>query len=236
MKEDKKGIFFDLDDTLYDHLIPFRDGVIEVFGAEAEGWDMEQLYHRLRVHSDSLWPQWISGELSLEEMRIERMIRTFQEIGMEVDQERAARIQAAYLSHQYEIHPYDGAVELIQDLKEAGYTVGIITNGPVDHQWGKIRGLGLDQWIEEDYVFISDALGMGKPQPELFSHVNQVTGTVPEHSCYIGDSWQNDVIGALGAGWQIVWFNPRGRAPESEHQPHHMVTRYAELREILLKD
>ncbi|AWB46302.1 HAD family hydrolase [Paenibacillus sp. CAA11] len=229
-----KAVFFDLDDTLYDHLIPFRDGVKEVFGARADGWDMEQLYRRLRFHSDSLWTQWTSGEISLEKMRELRMVLTFRELGIELDEKGAARIQEAYIGHQYQIYPHKGAVELISDLQHAGHVVGVITNGPEVHQWNKIRGLGLDRLIPKERIFISEAMGMGKPDAALFEHVNRVTGTTATGSWYIGDSWQNDVIGALGASWSVIWFNPRNASAESEHKPHYVSGDYAALREILL--
>ena len=48
-----KWIFFDVDDTLYDHLIPFRKAVAERVGTRGD-FPYEEAYHRLRYHSDML--------------------------------------------------------------------------------------------------------------------------------------------------------------------------------------
>ena len=35
--------------------------------------------------------------------------------------------------------------------------LGIITNGPAEHQKNKIRALGLMQWIPEECIFVGDS-------------------------------------------------------------------------------
>ena len=40
---------------------------------------------------------------------------------------------------------------------------------------------------------------------------------VPESLLYIGDSFENDVIGAKAAGWSVWWFNHQNRKiPEGQ--------------------
>lgn len=90
----------------------------------------------------------------------------------------------------------------MKQLIETGYRVGIITNGPEDYQWNKIRGLGLDRKIPEDRIFISGALGIAKPDPEIFAYANRKTGKEAQASLYIGDAMEKDIAGALAAGWQ----------------------------------
>lgn len=41
----KLAVFFDLDDTLYDHLVPFREAVREVLAPdEDEAWTMRSYF------------------------------------------------------------------------------------------------------------------------------------------------------------------------------------------------
>lgn len=51
----------------------------------------------------------------------------------------------------------DAMRQLMQNLKEK-VTLGIITNGPAQHQWDKVNALGVTEWIPVGYVFISGAL------------------------------------------------------------------------------
>ncbi|WP_229692089.1 HAD family hydrolase [Paenibacillus radicis (ex Gao et al. 2016)] len=238
MDERQLGYFFDVDDTLYDHLTPFRKAVEAVAGVN-EAFPYEAAYHRMRYYSDLL-----SLELGgagamgtgspMEEMRRSRFQLALAEFDIELSMEQAAAMQAAYIGCQYEIEMFAGARELIAELVRAGHVVGLITNGTGEHQMNKIRAMELDGLIPPAYQFVSGVVGWDKPDGRIFAHVNEVTGTLPANSYYVGDSWRNDVVGAVEAGWTVVWFNHRGTAPESEHQPHYTVKSYAEIAELLL--
>jgi HAD superfamily hydrolase (TIGR01549 family) len=226
----KLAVFFDLDDTLYDHLVPFKEAVKEVLNAAAgDDLDYADLFYKVRHHSDLLWPQYLRGEIPLEETRVLRMERAFAEFGMKLDRAQAAQVQAAYIGRQYQIEMLDGVRQQLERFIAGGHVVGVITNGPADHQMKKLIGLGVDQLLPADRIFISDAVGLAKPDPEIFAYVNRKTGTVAEQSLYVGDAWDNDVIGALSAGWKVCWYNPRGRQPRTNHEPNYTFANYQEF-------
>lgn len=228
------AVFFDLDDTLYDHLVPFREAVREVLAPDERNINYAELFYKVRHHSDLLWPKYLKGELELEETRVLRLELAFAEYGLTLSREQAARVQAAYIGRQYTIEMIEGVEEQLRRFISLGHKVGVITNGPKDHQMNKLRGLGIDKLIPEEMIFISDAVGLAKPDPAIFAHVNKVTGTTPEHSLYIGDTWDNDVVGALSAGWKVCWYNPRGRQPGKDHIPDYTFTSYKEFSELPL--
>ena len=91
-------------------------------------------------------------------------------------------------------------------------TIGILTNGPAEHQRRKIEGLALNRWFAPDHIFISGAIGLQKPDPRAFWHVQEALRLKPEATWYIGDSPSCDVKGALDAGWHMVFFNRRDHA------------------------
>lgn len=69
----KLAVFFDLDDTLYDHLVPFREAVREVLAPDEGKLDYAELFYTVRHHSDLLWPKYLRGEMELEETRVLRL-------------------------------------------------------------------------------------------------------------------------------------------------------------------
>ena len=81
-------------------------------------------------------------------------------------------------------------------------------------------------------IFISDAVGIAKPDPEIFAYVNRRTETTAEQCLYVGDTWANDVVGALEAGWKVCWYNPRGRQPLTAHEPSYTFANYEEFKEL----
>lgn len=228
----KLAVFFDLDDTLYNHLVPFRDAVRELLGLDDSVLNIADLFHRVRHHSDLLWPQYLQGKLELEETRLLRMELAFAEFGLDLDRDKAAQVQAAYIDRQYKIQMIDGVLQQLHRFISGGHIVGIITNGPEDHQMKKICALGVDKLIPKNRIFISDAVGIAKPDPEIFAYVNKKTGTTADHCLYIGDTWANDVVGAMDAGWKVCWYNPRDRQPLTAHKPSYTFTNYAEFGEL----
>lgn len=234
----KRAIFFDVDDTLYDHLIPFRKAVWD-WVEDHNRFPFEEAYHRLRYYSDMLSLE-MGGAGAMETgaatewMRKERFRLTLAEFGIQLNETQAADVQAAYLGCQYDIQMFPGAKELILQLQAAGKIVGLITNGAGSHQRKKIEAMELTGLIPQHYIFISGEAGWDKPDTRLFQHVNQTTGTRPDDCIYVGDSWRNDVIGALEAGWSVIWFNHRGQQAEAGHQPHYTAGDYEELARLLL--
>ncbi|MGZ9583532.1 HAD family hydrolase [Paenibacillus marinisediminis] len=233
-----KGVFFDVDDTLYDHMGPLRHTLREVLKLP-EDYPYEEIYHRFRYYSDILSAQQ-EGSFSednieaLEDIRVSRFILTLKEFGIEIDDEQARRLQDDYIGRQYDIEMFEGAEELIDQLMAAGYVVGIITNGLEEHQFKKISAMSLDKRIPLERIFVSGAVGWDKPDVRLFAHVNEKTGVSASNSIYVGDSWRNDVMGTKGTGWTMIWFNHRQVEPESDYKPQYAAKSYEEIRRILL--
>ncbi len=106
----------------------------------------------------------------------------------------------------------DHAVRAALDYcREAYRAVGVITNGSVGPQQGKLRSLGLDRWAEAKLVFISDACGVMKPAPEIFRLAQTAAGGGP--CVFVGDSCSQDIAGASACGWQTIWLSRTGESP-----------------------
>ncbi|WP_226001124.1 HAD family hydrolase [Paenibacillus sp. BJ-4] len=241
MNLQKKAVFFDVDDTMYDHLHPTRDALRTVLGL-SERFPYEEAYHRIRYYSDLLSAQGgllegKAGSDELDDMRESRFVLALQEFGVDITREQAAHVQKVYLDRQYRIAPFEGATSLMDALSSAGYLVGLITNGLEEHQMSKIKAMALENHVAPEHIFVSGTVGYAKPDPRIFEVVNERTGTLAEHCCYIGDSWRNDVAGAVAANWRVIWFNHRNASPESDVLgAYETAASYSELKKLLLPD
>ena len=63
---------------------------------------------------------------------------------------------------------------------------------------------------------LSAELGALKPEPAAFDAMQQRMGLFPGNLVMVGDNWQDDIQGALSAGWTAIWVNRQG-APRPEH-------------------
>lgn len=65
--------------------------------------------------------------------------------------------------------------------------------------------------------FLSAELGALKPEPAAFEAVQRQLGVFPGNLVMVGDSWLDDVEGAVEAGWTAIWVNREGK-PRPAHE------------------
>ena len=99
----------------------------------------------------------------------------------------------------------------LDSLVQQEVPLGIITNGPVERQTDKLEALQLTRWIAPENILISDGVQIQKPDPRIFKLMEERLDLSAESLLYIGDSFDNDVVGAKVAGWSVWWFNHQVR-------------------------
>ena len=79
--------------------------------------------------------------------------------GLDTDemQEKCLRI---YEQHRPDIQPYDGVVEILQELREKGIRLGLLIDGPAEMQREKLRALGIIPLFDE-IIITDDIAGHG---------------------------------------------------------------------------
>jgi HAD superfamily hydrolase (TIGR01549 family) len=101
--------------------------------------------------------------------------------------------------------PIPGMHELLRTLHERGAQVGVLTNSE-----GRARELvdelGFGAFI--DVVVDSGVEGIEKPDPRIFARLAQRLDCSCAEMVHVGDSYEADVLGALGAGMVPIWFLP----------------------------
>jgi len=75
---------------------------------------------------------------------------------------------------------------------------------------------------------LSAEMGFLKPDLRAFQTVQRRLGLFPGEIAMVGDSWRDDVAGALEAGWTAVWVNRSG-APRPAHDPEAELVEIADL-------
>ena len=94
----------------------------------------------------------------------------------------------------------------------------------------KIREFGFDNVCTS--IIISEEFGLMKPDPAIFNEATQQAGYAPEQILYVGDSLTSDVDGALNAGWNMAWYNPKNLSVEGR-EPHLIFQDFQELIDFL---
>lgn len=226
-----KAVYFDVDDTLYDQTRPFFDALTDV-GIDIPGEDRNALFVKSRKYSDEVFEPSRRGEITMEQMYIYRITKTLADYGIFISEEKALQFQACYQERQKQLRLSEEIIRILEELQDK-VVLGVITNGPGKHQRDKIRRLGLCRWMKEENMIISGELDITKPDPAIFVLAAERARLKPVECVYIGDSYENDVVGAARAGMRTVWFNRRRKTAEGEIRPDDMVYSEQELHRLL---
>lgn len=209
------AVFFDIDDTLYNQGQPFAYAVHKVYGP-LPGVTDEELFRASRKHSTEVFAAFNEGRRPTEDIYARRMIGTFAEFGISIDRDLALEIQHAYASSSDVAMSLSGAMAQTLDLCSRFCRLGVITNGTEARQRGKLLLLSINRWIPWENVFISDALGMAKPDPAIFTYACAQMRVLPQNCLFVGDTYDNDVVGAKAADMPVIWFNRRHNAKPAD--------------------
>lgn len=100
---------------------------------------------------------------------------------------------------------FEHTPKLLKELKDRGYIVGIITNGPSYLQNHKLDESGLRKYC--DITVVSGDVCIHKPDPALFEYTANKLNLPVEECTYVGDHPINDIKGALDAGMHAIRMN-----------------------------
>ena len=130
------------------------------------------------------------------------------------------------------LKPYDGVLDGLEALRDAGWRIGIVTNGFGHFQNAKIDAVGLRAYV--DVVCVSDVEGSWKPDSKIFQLASERAGAPLEGGWMVGDSLVSDIAGGNGVGMHTAWLrHGRVLAPE-DPQPEHILKNTAEAFELIL--
>lgn len=184
-KSEIKGIIFDLDDTLYSEKEYIRSGFKAV--SDYLGSD----------YTDRLWSFFEDGKLAIDEL-----LKEIDKVHIK------AEILEVYRSHYPDIHLYDGVKEMLVELRQRGYKLGIITDGRPEGQRNKIAALGLEPLVDD--IIITDELGgnqFRKPCDIGFRILKTKWRIDSSKLVYVGDNPIKDFQAPIKLGISSIFFN-----------------------------
>ena len=168
--------------------------------------------------------------MTKEELNRQRFFYPLQAVGVE-DEALAERFSEdffAIIPTKSGLMPH--AKEVLEYLAPQ-YNLYILSNGFQELQCHKMRSAGYRPSFLRSIV-LSDDIGILKPWPEIFHFALSATQSEVHDSLMIGDSWENDVIGAKGVGMHQVFYNVTGKE-ELPFQPTYHISNLKELMQIL---
>lgn len=225
-------LLFDADCTLLDFPQDMTTSFHMMYAADfaAQRPFQQEILDCYEACNNRAWGRFERGECTKHELFISRFVDFLAETGLKGDPE-------AINTHYFEAMAqtgtaYPGAAELLGALCK-DYELYMITNGNVVSQFPRLEHAGLAKYFKE--VFVSEAVGVGKPHRQYFDYVmSHIPGFVPEEAIVIGDSRASDIQGAANAGLDSIWYCSGGSLNGPE-EPDKLYTYRAENYDDILR-
>lgn len=227
-----KHIFWDLDHTLWDFdrnsELTMRQ-LYDEYNLAGEGIDdFDAMFRSYNEHNDRLWEKYRAGIIKRDELRWKRMwlMLLDYKIG---DSALAHELSSAYL----EILPTQTLLlphtrEILDHCKDK-YHMHLITNGFETTQRLKLQYSGIARYFT--HLITSEKSNSMKPYKEIFEYALNIADAKVEESVMIGDAVDIDILGAINAGWDSIYFNPKGLP--HDRKPTYEISHLEELTRIL---
>jgi HAD superfamily hydrolase (TIGR01662 family) len=212
-----KAILFDFDGTLRHHLPTggevFTDYVVESLGLPITDED------RLRA---ARWEHYYfanSPEIQADQKLFQEKEEAFwfhfahrrlmalgclPDLVPELGPKASAYMQENYMP---EVFVPEDVHTALPGLREAGYTLGVVSNRTNPYQ-NEVDEMEMGVYFQ--FSLAAGEVNVWKPEPGIFEHALEMTGTTPEQTLYIGDNYFADVVGARRAGLQPVLYDLKG--------------------------
>lgn len=228
MGKSYKHLFFDLDHTLWDFDANSKATLKQLYDEydlHSMGiHDFDQLYVSYNMHNDRLWERYRNGFIKREELRWKRMWLMLLDHKI-TDTSLAHEISTAYLEilpTQPRLVPH--AKEILDHCK-GRYEMHLITNGFETTQRLKLQYSGISRYFR--HLITSEKSNSMKPHPDIFEYALKLAGATTDDSIMIGDAIDIDILGAINAGWDTVYYNPA--KVEHSRKPTYEINHLEEL-------
>ncbi|WP_027375997.1 YjjG family noncanonical pyrimidine nucleotidase [Kaistella palustris] len=226
-------IFFDLDNTLWDHRRNAYLTLKEIFKkediSEKYNLDFEDFHKEYFTINERLWEQIRDGEITKDYLREHRFYDAFAFFGIE-DATLAQTFESNFLDEILNYNDLvEGAFQILEYLSEKDYVLHILSNGFQEVTYKKCELSGIKNYFQT--ITSADEINVRKPHPEVYEYALRKAGAQKENSMMIGDDWIADVEGGKSFGLQVVFFDVFNDNFEAENVT--VIKKLIELKDIL---
>ena len=189
-------ILFDLDQTLLDRntsLIKFVEWQVNFFQLVSQQNKQNFIARFIELDNNgNVWKDLVYSQL-IEEFSIQAFSVDF--------------LLESYVNDFNKFcSSFESVPEAIKNLYNKGYKLGLVSNGKSPFQENNFYALGLKEFFST--IIVSEAVGMRKPDRQIFEYACRELGCTPNECIFVGDNPKADIEGANNAGMKTIFFHP----------------------------
>jgi HAD superfamily hydrolase (TIGR01493 family) len=177
------------------------------------GSPFQRLKDLLRPDQEALFPALTRDGMVRPYPSVEAFLAAWK-VPASLDEAQVQAMSRAFLEAGTQAECFPGTPEAVGAVRDLA-RVALLSN---TQTFGLelLDRLGITERIRTR--ILSAEIGALKPEPDAFAAVQRQLGLFPGNLAMVGDSWTDDVLGAVDAGWTAIWVN-REAKPRPDHHP-----------------
>lgn len=201
-----KNIIFDWDNTLF----PFKEKYWErahrkLFSEQldfSDGLELDEFMAKYHEFDELLWPRVHHLEMTVEELRNERLRLTLRHFEMEFEESYILGFFEQFLATLLDdIKPDLVLIEQLEQLAQR-FRIAILSNGGRWEQREKLRRSDFEGRFP---VYISGETGFLKPDTRAFTNLLKKEAFSAEETLMVGDLIEHDIVPAQKLGLKTAY-------------------------------
>jgi len=152
----------------------------------------------------------ISGMLSkLERVQAKNLELKFEEVYAGVLSKLDIPPREEFVDHIYQLYSENFHSEIVPgaervlEVLHTKYKLAVVSNATSNLCRRILKENGLDKFFQ--VIVISRDLGIRKPDPRIFRYTLEKLQVKPDEAVHMGDSVEEDIIGAKRTGMRAIW-------------------------------
>ncbi|UVI27986.1 HAD family hydrolase [Paenibacillus spongiae] len=228
-----KAILFDLDNTLLDYTSSELDAMRRAIDhhrlPELSGFEWETFRAVFAPINWTYWSERVERQIHISQVLQYSFRDTLIQMGFDpsLSDPLASTYWKLFCST---CHVMEGAQNVLVSL-HGHYPLGIISNGIGEAQRARLKTGGMDHYF--DHLFISDEVGLWKPDRAIFDSAVRAFGVDHSEVLFVGDSLQDDYRGAASSGIDFCYYNSEGLTAGEAYTPKFAIQSLSELALLL---
>ncbi len=202
-----RSIFIDLDDTLWAFSQNSHDTFEQLyqhFNYDRFFSSFNHFYSLYIKRNRELWVDYGNGNISKEHLNRERFSHPLKMVGINDNELPKMFSELFFKEVALKDKLMPDTIAALEYLYKK-YDLYILSNGFHGLQQQKMESSGLCKYFKD--IILSEDAGVHKPHKDIFEYALTKTNSQAESSIMIGDSWENDIVGARNAGWAQGFYN-----------------------------
>jgi putative hydrolase of the HAD superfamily len=231
-----KGIFFDVDDTLYStsefselarsHAL---DAMIQAGLSMEKGVLQEELEEVIGEFTSNY-------EHHFDKLLLRIPKRFYRGVNPAIIV--AAGVIAYHETKIRRLAPYEDAIEVLRLLSKTRLILGVITEGLEVKQAEKLVRMRINEYLSPNAIFISNQIGISKPNPKIYQRACSDLNLKPSETMYVGDNPLHDIDPPNQIGMLTVRVRRGGKysAVEGKTVPRREIQNFWDLLDYLRQE